>query len=203
MRYGTPNDVVIPIWLGLGLAAVVAVAGFAGWRAKRRVRTRPERAARAVFVGSAIAYAGTSLVDFAEHLRLEKVRTGRYLAACEVPLGESANHVLTVATIVALLVLARPLPRERLEARDVFVLLAPAAITALGWRDEIVYHRRRSQHREDMMHTVSHIGLAGMLAGLFAARVVRRPRPSMSDNRAQGVASASAVDLSSASSVPS
>lgn len=167
-----PPGLAIPSWLGLGLLGVVAGAAWLGWRARRSVRSRPERAARAVFCGSAAAYAATSLVDFAEHFRLERARTGRYLAAVAVPPGETLNHVLTVGALAGLLVLARPLGARPIAARDVYVVVAPALILVLGWRDELVFHRRRARHREDMMHTVSHLGLAGMLAGLFASRVV-------------------------------
>ena len=61
------------------------------------------------------------------------------------------------------LALSRPLPSV-LEPRDWFVLASPLVFLALGWRDEFVYHRRRSVHREDLMHTVAHLAAGAMLS---------------------------------------
>jgi hypothetical protein len=86
--------------------------------------------------------------------------------------GGTANHLATISVLIATLLLARPLPRERLAPRDWFVLFAPGLFLALGWRDELVYHRRRAVHREDMMHTVAHLAAGAMLAGFYATRTI-------------------------------
>jgi hypothetical protein len=129
------------------------------------------RLVRASFFASSFGYLAVSLLDFWEHFRLEHEATGRWLAARVVPPGETANHVATIAVVVALLVLARPL-RAPLGPRDLAVLLAPVAFLALGWRDELVYHRRRCAHREDIMHTVAHLAAGAMLSSFVAMRLV-------------------------------
>ncbi len=186
-RKRTPRDVRIPAWLGLSIGAVTLGAMLYGWRTRRRTLLgagacppAPQRAAQAVFTGAGLGYLSTSLVDFWEHFRLEKQQTGRYLASEAVPPGETANHLATISTLVAIFLLARPLPRERLAPRDWFVLLGPALFLGLGWRDELVYHRRRAAHREDMMHTVAHLAAGVMLASFYSTRVIpwseERPR---------------------------
>jgi hypothetical protein len=135
--------------------------------------SRPDgqRLARAVFLGGGLAYLAVSTVDFWEHWRLEKLVSGRWLGWSVVPLGESLNHTATTIVLVSMLVLGRPL-RLPLEARDWWVLAAPAVFLFLGWRDELVFHRRRAQHREDIMHTLAHLAAGVMLAGFGASRLV-------------------------------
>lgn len=129
------------------------------------------RFVRGIFFASAFGYLAVSLVDFWEHFRLEKEATGRYLAMSAVPFGESLNHAATVLILVSVLVLGRPL-RLPLELRDGYVLLAPALFLALGWRDELVYHRKRARHREDILHTVAHLAIGVMLFSFAAMRLV-------------------------------
>ena len=163
----TPADVRIPAPLGLALGAVVATGVAVGIALETTARTR---ILRATFLGSAFGYLAVSLVDFAEHFRLEKEKSGRYMTFTVVPPGETANHVATVATLASILAFSRA-PKARSTARDVAVLAAPALFLALGWRDEFVYHRRRSVHREDMMHTISHLA-AGVMLTAFTARTL-------------------------------
>jgi hypothetical protein len=72
-----------------------------------------------------------------------------------------------------MLALVRPLDRKRLRARDWFTISAPGIFLALGWRDELKFHRRRSAHREDLMHTVAHLAAGVMLASLYLWRFLR------------------------------
>jgi hypothetical protein len=127
---------------------------------------------RAVFFASAFAYLVVSLFDFWEHFRLEKLATGRYLAWKVVPVGETINHLATGTTVVLFLVLGRPI-QGGLTVRNVFLLTAPAIFLALGWRDELVYHRRRTAHREDIMHTVAHLAAGTMMATFATMRLVK------------------------------
>lgn len=125
---------------------------------------------RAIFFASSFAYLLVSIVDFWEHARLEKLLGGWWLSTRAIPLGETVNHWLTVLTLAGIFALARPLPPV-LAARDLYVLFAPALFLALGWRDELVYHRRRARHREDLMHTVAHLGAAIMLTAFYLMRL--------------------------------
>lgn len=163
-----PREVRIPSALGWGLA-LSALAGLAygAWAPG----PLPFRVARAVMHGAGALYLAVSLVDFAEHFRLEKEASGRWLAWTAVPVGETVNHVLTVLVLLSFLVLARPL-RPPLAARDWWALVAPAAFLALGWRDELVYHRRRCAHREDIMHTTAHLAAGTMLTAFAVTRFV-------------------------------
>ncbi|MEO6420000.1 MAG: hypothetical protein ABIP39_11360, partial [Polyangiaceae bacterium] len=156
-----PRALGIPWSLGAALTTMVAGGATAGALAERH-HALGEQVAHAIFLSSALGYATVSAVDFYEHFRLEKARTGRWLGAQVVPLGETINHALTLVVVLSLLLLARPL-RAPIEARDLFVILAPALFLALGWRDEIVYHRRRANHREDILHTVAHLAVGVML----------------------------------------
>src|SRR5207248_2880733 len=103
--------------------------------------------------------------------RLEKEVTGRSGGNTVVPVGETINHVLTMANVGSLLALARPL-RWVPGKRDLYVLTLPALHLFLGWRDELVYHRRRCLHREDIIHTVAHVAGMAMMGSFFAMRVV-------------------------------
>jgi hypothetical protein len=148
----------------LALAAGVALGVLGEESTTRRIT-------RASFFASAFSYLTVSLYDFWEHFRLEKLATGRYLSWVVVPWGETLNHVATGVTIILFFVLARPL-RDPLALRDYLALAAPLAFLALGWRDELVYHRRRSAHREDLMHTVAHLAAGVMLTTFVLYRMV-------------------------------
>jgi len=159
----------VPAWLVVLTFAAIAVGAALGFG--HEPAPPGQRLARAVFLGAGAAYLLVSLVDFWEHWRLEKVVTGRYLAFEAIPPGETLNHAATILVLASVLVLGRP-PRSPLALRDWWVVMAPAAFLALGWRDELVYHRRRAQHREDIMHTVAHLAAAVMMAGFAASRLV-------------------------------
>lgn len=136
-------------------------------------RARPSaslRLARRVFAASAFAYASLVFLDLAEHLRLEKEETGRYLRWKVVTPGETANHVMAVGITVAYLALLRP-AGPRLRARDAFVLTAPVVLLALGWVDELIFHRRRVRPREALLHGLLH--LAGSATLVSAGQVAR------------------------------
>lgn len=159
----------VPGWL----YGVVGLSLLAGGYLGARDATHPggQRLAHAVFLGAGLSYLAVSLVDFWEHWRLEKLVTGRYLGASVVPFGETLNHAATTLVLVSLLLLGRPL-RLPLEPRDWWVLAAPGVFLLLGWRDELVFHRRRAQHREDIMHTLAHLAAGVMLVGFAASRLV-------------------------------
>lgn len=164
-----PRHLVIPRWLTAAISLPMIAGGAAGLASDG---SWPERIVTAIFYASAFGYLGVSLLDFYEHFRLEKEVTGKWIAFAALPIGETINHALTTATIVAALVLVRPLGTT-LEARDWFVIVAPAIFLGLGWRDELVYHRRRSAHREDIMHTVAHLAAGVMLSSLYVMRLVK------------------------------
>jgi hypothetical protein len=166
----TPADVRIPWWV-LALAAAAIAAGVAQGLLES-AQAPAERFLRCVYPACAYLYLALSAIDFAEHFRLEKAATGRFTSMVAVPLGETINHALTLSTITAAVLLARPLPAV-LEPRDVVVLGAPIAFLALGLRDELVYHRKRAKHREDIMHTTAHLTAGIMWATLFALRLTR------------------------------
>ena len=155
------------------IVAAVAVAVVAGAAAGATLSTGAPayRLLRAIFFASAFAYLVLSLLDFWEHFRLERAATGRWWSMTVLPPGETLNHTATGAVIVALFVLARPLPSLP-AARDWFVLASPAIFLALGWRDELVYHRRRCAHREDIMHTVAHLAAGVMMCSYLSSRLL-------------------------------
>lgn len=163
-----PDEWRVPLWLSALLILVIAAGLALGWA------TASGRAAfglvRSIFFASAFAYATISLVDLAEHARLEKLLTGRLLAWQAIPAGESVNHVLTFATLLAILLFARPLP-PTLQTRDLLILAAPALFLALAWRDELVYHRRRTEQRENILHTVAHLAAGVMLTTFYVMRL--------------------------------
>jgi hypothetical protein len=154
--------VLIVVAVFLGIAGGAALGFSAGPLAHRLLR--------AIFFSSAFAYLVVSLFDFWEHFRLEKLATGKWWSMSVLPLGETLNHLGTGFVIVAFFVLARPLPRS-IEPRDWFVLAAPAIFWTLGWRDELVYHRRRCVHREDIIHTVAHL-CAGVMMCSFLSSIL-------------------------------
>ncbi len=178
-----PRGLQIPRWLGATVAGAVAAGPLLGLAT--RGASWQLRAARSIFFGAAFGYLTTSLVDFGEHFRMEKEVTGRYLRAAVVPLGETLNHAGTIATVVTSLAVARPITRSRV--REAWTLLAPALFLALGWRDELVYHRKRATHREDIMHTVSHLAAGVMWTALYTMRALdRRTRRARARRRRAG-----------------
>lgn len=152
------------------IAVALAVVGGAAAGALGSSGAVAYRVLRAIFFASAFAYLVLSLLDFWEHFRLEKAATGRWWSMMVLPLGETLNHAATGLVIIAMFVLARPLP-PTLAPRDWLVLVAPAIFLALGWRDEIVYHRRRCAHREDIMHTVAHLAAGVMMCTYLSSRL--------------------------------
>jgi hypothetical protein len=178
------RDVRFLRWVGFGMLGLAGGAAFAGWRWKRHERGPAERGANALMAGSAATWAATFALDAAEHLRLEKEQTGTHFAMHAITPGETLSHVVTLGTLAATMALARPLPRERMELRDWIAILGPGVVMALGVREEIQFHRRRAKHREEMIHAISHLGLAGMLVGVFAARVIPWKRVSSVPSRA-------------------
>jgi hypothetical protein len=158
----------VPAALVTGVAAAVVAGALLGalWSAGPPAY----RALRAIFFASAFAYLVLSLLDFWEHFRLERAATGRWWSMTVLPVGETLNHAATAAVIVALFVLARPLPSP-LAPRDWLVVSSPAIFLALGWRDEVVYHRRRCAHREDIMHTVAHLSAGVMMCSYLSTRL--------------------------------
>jgi len=169
MERAIPPAVRVPPLVGAIVGGAVAAGPLVG--ATSRGAPPALRIVRSVFWSAALGYLTTSLVDFAEHFRLEKEATGHYLRSRVVPVGETLNHAATVGTVVSALALARPVRSRRLRARDWWLLAAPAVFLALGWRDEFVYHRRRSTHREDMMHTIPHLAAGVMWTTLYAMRL--------------------------------
>lgn len=167
---GAPPNVRIPTWVAALIAAAVAGGALLGISTAQHGQA--EQLLNAVFFASAFGYVVISMIDFREHFRLEKEATGRWLAFSAVPLGETLNHAATTIVVVAILLFARPLPAE-LEPRDIFVLIAPALFLALGWRDEVLYHRVRGAHREDIMHTTAHLAAGIMLTSFYALRLTR------------------------------
>ena len=166
-----PEPLKIPRWFVLLLAMLIAVGAVLGLSGDGSFAVR---VADAAFRASLYSYVAVSLLDLWEHYRLEHHVTGRWLSFVVIPFGESFVHGLIVSTLVTVVVLARPV-QASLEWRDWLVLVGPIVFLALGWIDELKYHRRRALHREDMLHTVSHLAAGAMLVGLFASRVVTLP----------------------------
>ncbi len=167
-RLSTPDDLRIPWWVS-ALCAVAVAAGIVQGLTER-AHTPAEHFLRCVYPACAYLYLTLSAVDFVEHFRLEKAATGRFTSMTAIPFGETLNHAATLSTILAAILLARPLPAV-LEARDLVVLGAPVAFLVLGLRDEIVYHRKRAKHREDIMHTTAHLTAGIMWTTMYALRM--------------------------------
>lgn len=168
--FSVPSSARIPRSLALLFASTVAsgpLAAIAG----RKVPL-PARILRGILVSAASAWALLTAVDHAEHLRLEKKATGRYLRWSVVPPGESALHLGLLATNTSALLLARPI-RRPMGPADLWLLAAPAVFLALGWSDELIFHRKRAPHREHMIHTTEHLAEGVMWAALYAKRLVR------------------------------
>jgi len=151
-------------------AVAIAIAAGATMGATRSAGPPAYHALRAIFFGSAFAYLVLSLLDFWEHFRLERAAGGQWWSMRVLPVGETLNHFATGAVIVGMFVLARPLP-STLAPRDWLVVSSPAIFLALGWRDELVYHRRRCAHREDIMHTVAHLSAGVMMCSYLSTRL--------------------------------
>src|SRR5436305_3958648 len=131
-RAPAPPELRLP-WALVALVAV-AVAGGAIRGAMLSAGVPAYRVLRAIFFASPLASLVLSLLDFWEHFRLERAATGRWWSMTVLPVGETLNHAATGLVIIAIFVLARPLP-PLLAPRDWLVLCAPAIFLALGWRD--------------------------------------------------------------------
>jgi hypothetical protein len=168
-RRELPEALRIPGWLG----AVLLSAMVAGVALALVVTAGPPAFVmiRAIFFAAAFAYLTISIVDFWEHGRLERLLGGSFFSTRALPLGESVNHALTTVAVVGFLLLARR-PPAVLEWRDWVALSLPALFLLLGWRDELVYHRRRCAHREDIMHTVAHLAAGTMMCAFALSRMV-------------------------------
>lgn len=161
----------IPRWLALAIGGALALGPvLAG---ARRGEPGRVRALRAILISSAAAYAVNFVLDSAEHFRLEKAATGHYLRWIAVPLGESALHLAVLVDLLTAMATARR-PRRRMRGREVGMLLAPALFLAVGWLDELAYHRRRVPLREELIHATEHIAEGTMWTTLYALRVLTR-----------------------------
>ena len=164
-----PDALRIPRWLGVTLAVALAVGAALGALASDG--PLGHRLVRAVFFASAFAYLTISVVDFWEHGRLERALGGHFWSTRALPLGETINHALTSLAVIGFLLLARR-PPPSVEPRDLVALMLPAVFLALGWRDELVYHRRRCAHREDIMHTTAHLAAGVMMCSFALSKMV-------------------------------
>ncbi len=163
-----PHLVITPLAWVIGISATLA-AGVAA--ALFPSEAFGQQALRSASAASGALYAVISYIDFREHFHMEKALTGRYLAWRVVPPGETLNHMGSGLTLIALLLLARPIGAAA-DARDVVVLMLPVVFLLLGLRDEFVFHRRRAHHREDMMHTTAHLAGGALIASYLALRLV-------------------------------
>jgi hypothetical protein len=164
-----PADLRIPRWLGLTLAAAMATGVAVGVFAT--VGPAALKMIRAIFFAGAFGYLTVSIVDFWEHWRLERVAGGGLFTWRAMRFGETVNHAFTTVAVVGFLVLARR-PPPVMEWRDWVALSLPAVFLLLGWRDELVYHRRRCVHREDIMHTVAHLAAGLMMCSFALSKMV-------------------------------
>jgi hypothetical protein len=164
-----PEELRIPRWL----TAVLVSAMAAGVAFGVATTTAPPalKMIRAIFFAAAMAYLTISIVDFWEHWRLEREAGGGLVTWRAMRFGETVNHAFTTVAVVGFLVLARP-PPPVLEWRDWVALSLPAAFLLLGWRDELIYHRRRCAHREDIMHTVAHLAAGLMICSFALSKMV-------------------------------
>lgn len=164
-----PAELRLPGWFVAVLTASMAAGLITGWMSG--AASPLLRFANGAFHASLYGYIVVSFLDAWEHFRLEHHVTGRWIGWTVVPFGESLLHAAIVGTLVATLELARPIT-SAVALRDWFVLGAPLLFLALGWADELIYHRRRALHREDILHTISHLAAGSMLVSLFVAHVV-------------------------------
>ena len=164
-----PPSVRVPGWLGVLFGAAAATGPVVGLLDRRAPLAR--RVVRSTLVGSTAVYAVSALLDLVEHLRLEKGATGRLLSCEIVPRTETAVHAALIATNLSVLGLVRPL-RRPMGLREGWILLAPVVFLALGWADELVYHRKRAPRRENVIHAVEHLAEGVMWTALYATRLV-------------------------------
>jgi hypothetical protein len=164
-----PRSTHIPAWTWLAIAGAAAAGPLGAWMT--RGARAPFGILRGTLFGSTLAWLTTVTLDLAEHFRLEKEATGSYLRCSAVPVSESVVHAGIVLTNLSALLLARPARRVRSLA-DAWLLVAPGVFLALGWMDELVYHRRRAPHREDIIHTTEHLAEGIMWTALYASRRV-------------------------------
>lgn len=165
-----PPSLRVPRWLPVALTTLLGGAGALG------AFVAPQeglagRLANGVLYAAVTVYGAIALLDGIEHFRLEKHVTGRYFSWVVIPFSESIVHVVVIATLIGFLLLARPIGAG-IDVRDAIVLGAPLLFTAFGWCDELVFHRRRALHREDILHTLSHLTAGVLLASVFAARML-------------------------------
>lgn len=174
-----PEALRLPRWLQAVLGGALLAGPLVGL-ASRKTST-PQRALRATLWTSGLAYAAAATLDLAEHFRLEKEVTGRYLTWKAIPPSEAMVHAGIIGTNLGALLLARPVKRPYGPV-DLFNMAAPALFLAFGWVDELGYHRRRTQHREDLIHTTQHLAEGVMWTALYATRLFpkrHRRRPAI------------------------
>ncbi|MBV9948129.1 MAG: hypothetical protein JOZ69_14840 [Myxococcales bacterium] len=162
----------LPRWLALSGGAALTAGPLVAWGYGRE--RGPLRVLRAVLVGSAIAYGITMALDAAEHFRLERAVTGRMLRWRAVPLSESALHLAVLGSLLSAVLMARRPRGRRVRGPDRATVLAPAAFLAIGWLDELVYHRRRVLLREEIIHATEHIAEGMLWTSLYALRMLRK-----------------------------
>ncbi len=168
MRH-VPRSLRIPLVLAAVLAVAIPIAFIAGFAQESFLPLRG--LVRGLFLAAVAAFVIVSATDLLEHMRLERELTGRFLAWKVVPLGESLLHAGVAATLVAMFALARPVETGG-SMRDVYVVLAPLLFLAIGWTDELVYHRRRAQQREHVLHALGHLAAAAMLVTFVMLRFI-------------------------------
>jgi hypothetical protein len=162
----------IPRWAGLALGAIAAIGPVIA--VASRGQPLRVRVLRAILGASGGAYALSMAFDAAEHFRLEREVTGRYLRWKAVSAGESVLHGALLLSVFAAIATARRPPRRHLRGSDHIMLFAPAAFLLLGWLDELVYHRRRASLREEVIHATEHLSEGMMWTALYALRVLAR-----------------------------
>ncbi len=164
-----PPELRLPRGFVVSLTAVLAAGAAIGFASGGE--SLMGRVAEASFRASFFAYLLVSSLDLMEHFRLEKYVTGRYIGFTVVPFAETLVHGAIVTTLAAMITFVRPISGTP-ELRDWAILLSPLVFLALGWFDELFFHRRRALHREDILHTISHLAAGTMLVSMFASRLV-------------------------------
>ncbi|MCH2174052.1 hypothetical protein MK489_24995 [Myxococcota bacterium] len=156
----------VPPSLWLALASIAAMGFVVGGLSASHLGRSTW--AFACFCASIASYGFVATLDLKEHLRLEKFVTGRFVAWTVIPLGESALHV----GIVGCLLLAVSITLSQPALGSSPLLLATLGFFGLGWLDELLYHRRRALHREDILHTVSHLTGGAVFATLYLSDAI-------------------------------